>query len=322
MKQDEAFKAVASLFFGKELALHVETDFELFNIPKRLDILVIKGAYRPQELEFFSYFKNHNLISFKSITDRFKIDHFLEGLFYVPAYMSRAEVHDFDEITFSLISAYSNKKIIRDYKLEKLEPGIYTYRYLEVENRFIFLSEIKLKDQFDLLLLMLFAGRRKLSEALKYVLNFSKLSSRWLTYFKFLLFSSQRDDLKEIATREEFKKTIGGMNMSITETLAENLTYLKSLGFNVKTFEDYKEEGFELGRQKGIEKGIEIGKQKALKEVLVETLEARFDNIDLHILKQIQKLNDLTILKLLIRRAQKVKNIKEFEEILKNFVKK
>ena len=73
LKNDEAFKIFSKLFFEKGLKYQVQTDYELLKLPKRLDIVVIKGDISlAKKLQFFSYFKEHNIISFKSFTDRLK----------------------------------------------------------------------------------------------------------------------------------------------------------------------------------------------------------------------------------------------------------
>jgi hypothetical protein len=44
LKNDEAFKIFSKLFFEKGLKYQVQTDYELLKLPKRLDVVVIKGG--------------------------------------------------------------------------------------------------------------------------------------------------------------------------------------------------------------------------------------------------------------------------------------
>ena len=57
LKNDEAFKVFSKLFFEKGLKYQVQTDYELLKLPKRLDVVVIKGKLSlAHKLNFFSYF--------------------------------------------------------------------------------------------------------------------------------------------------------------------------------------------------------------------------------------------------------------------------
>ena len=62
LKNDEAFKVFSKLFFEKGLKYQVQTDYELLKLPKRLDVVVIKGDISlAKRLQFFPISKSTTL---------------------------------------------------------------------------------------------------------------------------------------------------------------------------------------------------------------------------------------------------------------------
>jgi len=122
-------------------------------------------------------------------------------------------------------------------------------------------------------------GLEYLETVLKYILNAAPAGN--ISY----------EDLK--AAVDEALPQIGG---EIMPTIADTL--------------------IERGMQQGIQQGIQEGTLQTAQEVVIDTLEVRFEVVPQSIVKTIREINDPSILKILHRKAIKVKSIEEFEDIL------
>ena len=61
---DEAFKELMRYYF--EPFAQVITDYEILNLPKRLDVLIIEADTSiKKHVKIFKYFKRYNIIEFK-----------------------------------------------------------------------------------------------------------------------------------------------------------------------------------------------------------------------------------------------------------------
>ena len=77
------------------------------------------------------------------------------------------------------------------------------------------------------------------------------------------------------------------------------------------------QEGYEKGKREGLQQGIQQGIIEKTKQAIIDVLEARFETVPLRIVKEINKIDEIEVLDRLHRKAVLVKDIKEFEEILK-----
>jgi hypothetical protein len=111
--------------------------------------------------------------------------------------------------------------------------------------------------------------------------------------------------------------------------IAENLRYLKSLGFKVKTYEEIfgegrlvgKKEGLEEGLQKGLQKGLQEGLQKGLQEAILSILEFRFGDEGRRYKEELEGIKEIERLRVLKRAVLEVNDLKAFEEILTKLTK-
>ncbi|MEW5986266.1 MAG: DUF2887 domain-containing protein [Chloroflexota bacterium] len=71
--------------------------------------------------------------------------------------------------------------------------------------------------------------------------------------------------------------------------------------------------------QEGFQKGVQEGFQKALRENIVEVLATRFEVLPVKTLQTIERLEDLTILKILFKQAVKVDSVAAFERIINEY---
>ena len=75
-----------------------------------MDVVVVKGPLTlAKKLNFFAYFKEHNIISFKSFTDRLSKRDFYDALIYTVGYAKNERLRGLGGITVTIISAYKNR---------------------------------------------------------------------------------------------------------------------------------------------------------------------------------------------------------------------
>jgi len=99
--------------------------------------------------------------------------------------------------------------------------------------------------------------------------------------------------------------------------IAENLRYLKSLGFKVKTYEEIFGEGELKGREKGRKEGLQEGLQEGLREAILLGIELRFGKVGLRYKQKVKEIKGIERLKRLKKAILEVKSLQEFEEILR-----
>jgi hypothetical protein len=326
LKNDEAFKVFSKLFFEKGLKYQVHTDYELLKLPKRLDVVVIKGALSlAKKLKFFSYFRQYNIISFKSFTDRLKKADLYDALIYAPAYAKNERLKNLKGITVTVISAYQRRGIVKELGLKEVRGGVYEYEGGQHCLRLVVLNEVELeKGEWDLALVFMFAGRKKLWE-LKDWLKENKESFReGRQYFLTVLPLFRKEGLKILEEVGEM-----GKRGEFVIDIAENLRYLKSLGFKVKTYEEIfgegrlvgrkegLEEGLQKGLQEGLQKGLQKGLQEGLQEAILSILEFRFGNKGKGYKEELEAINEIERLRALKRAVLEVNDLNAFEEILR-----
>jgi hypothetical protein len=318
LKNDEAFKVFSKLFFERGLNYKVTTDYELLNLPKRVDVVVVKGPLTlAKSLNFFAYFKEHNIISFKSFTDRLNKRDFYDALIYGVGYAKNEKLRNFRGITVTIISAYKNKSVLEEFEWERIREGVYRYEGVEYELVLVVLNEVKLRArEWDLALLFMFGGRRKLWE-LKRWLKENKESFKQMKTYLFTLLPLFRQE--GLSILEEVGEM--GRKGEFVIDIAENLRYLKKMGFNVKTYEEIFSEGIQKGIQQGIQKGLQQGIQQGLFKGLLEAvlldLELRFGKEGLRYREELEQIGELEKLRALKKAVLEVKDLKEFEEVLR-----
>ena len=346
LKNDEAFKIFSKLFFEKGLKYQVQTDYELLKLPKRLDVVVIKGDVSlAKRLHFFSYFKQHNIISFKSFTDRLKKADLYDALIYSPAYAKNERLKDLKGITVTVISAYQGREVVKDLGLKQIREGIY-----EVEGRLgdclrlVVLNEVELqRGEWDLGLIFMFAGKKKLWELKEWLKENRESFEKGKEYFLTILPLFRKEALEVIKEVREMGRR------EFVIDIAENLRYLKSLGFKVKTYEEIfgegelkgrekgreeglreglqrglqqglqegLQQGLQEGLQKGLQQGLQEGLQEGLREAILLGIELRFGKEGLRCREELEKIKGIERLKGLKKAVLEVKSLKEFEEVLK-----
>jgi len=82
-----------------------------------------------------------------------------------------------------------------------------------------------------------------------------------------------------------------------------------------------REEGMQQGVQQGIQQGVQQGMLEDAREAVIDNLEMRFDVVPQSIIKIINGIDDISILKSLRRKAVKATSLDEFMKILDSIMK-
>jgi flagellar biosynthesis/type III secretory pathway protein FliH len=80
--------------------------------------------------------------------------------------------------------------------------------------------------------------------------------------------------------------------------------------------EQWIEQGVEKGIQEGIQRGIQEGQLRAGREAVIETLELRFGVVPRSVIKGIDSIEELTLLKMLHKKSIVVQSLDQFKEVL------
>jgi hypothetical protein len=204
--------------------------------------------------------------------------------------------------------------VVKDLGLEEIRKGIY-----EVEGRLgdclrlVVLNEVELqRGEWDLALVFMFAGKKKLWELKEWLKENRESFEKGKEYFLTILPLFRKEALEVIKEVKEMGRR------EFVIDIAENLRYLKSLGFKVKTYEEIFGEGKKEGLQRGLQKGL----QEGLREAILLDIELRFGEEGLRYREELEKIKGIERLKRLKKAVLEVKSLKEFEEVLKKVKEK
>lgn len=78
---------------------------------------------------------------------------------------------------------------------------------------------------------------------------------------------------------------------------------------------------YDIIKQEGHEQGLRQGKIQEAREGILDNLEARFDVVPASIVREIEGIEDLPILKALRRNSVKVSTLDEFKDLMKNITR-
>ena len=167
LKFDEFFKRSAKFFFPL-LNFRVETEHELYHLPKKLDVLVIEAGSTVKvrkEFSYFHYFNQYNLISFKSPTDNTRSHDFTDAIVYYNGYLSSKKEANHKNTTITLIVNVKPVKFLKENKsfIIELKPGHYIANYNLFKLHILDLTSLKFEGT-DGKFLLSFATEKKLVE--------------------------------------------------------------------------------------------------------------------------------------------------------------
>ncbi len=97
----------------------------------------------------------------------------------------------------------------------------------------------------------------------------------------------------------------------------------ESYAYELIKKEGYEEgvlSGIQQGIQQGIQEGIQQGAVQATRELILETLEARFEDVPGDLLHALSKIENTDALKVLFRRALRSESLENFKKALEKFL--
>ncbi len=139
---DEFFKSSSKSFFEKQ-GFRVETEVEIFKLPKRLDVLVVKNPHTsiPDDFTLFRYWKEYNLLSFKSEPDTLKISDIWDSFIYFYGFLNRTQDASLGNTTISLLVNSHPRGFLKKHSsfCKQLEVGVW-----EIDSNFckVYLVEL------------------------------------------------------------------------------------------------------------------------------------------------------------------------------------
>ena len=164
---DQFFKYGCEAYFTKK-NFEVHTEKELITGAKRVDAVLRGQIEQVNKLDFkiFTYFNEHNLISFKSFKDKFNDQAITDCFIYFYSYIQYCKAAREDNTTITLITSKTSKKVLSKYKdfITVHEQGKIMITQGLLELFILNIEELKLDGEDGLLLSSL---REKVARNLK-----------------------------------------------------------------------------------------------------------------------------------------------------------
>ena len=206
---DELFKIVLKDFFESH-NFSVITDNELINLPKSFDLLIIKKN-ESHNLPFFNFLKTYNIISYKSVSDRFSIKDYNHLNIYYYGYILSNKDINYNDIQPIVISTFFPRKLFShiNFKYTKIKNGLILINKNEYNIYFIIINELDIEDKEDLLMLLPFASNPKKRQLFSYIKNNKDLLDKILAnIYEYLYFVDKDNYIKYIGEPPMNKKFV------------------------------------------------------------------------------------------------------------------
>ena len=257
---DELFKTVMKFYF--EPFAKVITDYEIIDLPKKVDLLIVEAKESIVEhLEVMKYFKRFNIIEFKSENDKFDLNSDLYKLgIYLNGTLFTVPESNIYNTTFTLVSSRKLSKLLKLFNAEKIRDGLYIIKNISVIPIYILIiSEIEINLVKEITALKELTVSRERPEFICELIE--KFKSNPIEFKKYIELASSN-------YFSDFKKT--------QEKMGElNMTYIeKNLWAGIEYFK-IDEKLFAEGKLEGIEEGIEKNKIDSAKRALLNGLDVK-----------------------------------------------
>ncbi len=244
---DEFFKRSCKSFFEEE-GFHVETEVEIFHLPKGLDVMIVKNLDKTLSDDFtlFQYWKEFNLISFKSKPDTLEISDIWDSLIYMYGFLNRNKEANFENTTMSLLVNSHPRSFLKKYAhfCRELETGVY-----EIDSNFckVYLIELHKinQDGIDRLYLSNFSTDDVFSKVLEKVERSSTNSkeAKWIDKIKKIIYDKIVAFEKDPETRRKYMAT--AYEADITDLVKPYMEKARQ-EIKLETARKMLEEGFTL----------------------------------------------------------------------------
>lgn len=213
---DETFKILAKHFF--ESFSKVITDFEIINLPKKADILVVETD-KPihNYTDIFSYFKRVNIIEFKSVDNPFNMTYDLHKLLiYLGGVCLNTNQPDYRNTTITVVSSRKPVRLLKAFAedLHELKKGVYYIKgIVPIPVYFILANEVTGKLSRELAVIKEFTTGKERMRYLTSIINeviTGNTDFREFLYFAFCLYM---DEMRGIMKKEGIKMTLAEINI-------------------------------------------------------------------------------------------------------------
>ncbi len=229
---DEFFKSSSKTFFEKE-GFRVETEVEIFNLPKRLDVLVVKNPTlsMPDDFTLLNYWNEYNLISFKSKPDSLEIYDIWDSIIYLYGFINRKKEAKLENTTMTLLVNNHPREFLKKYNIfcKELEKGVWELNLNFNKIYLIELHEIALGG-LDRLFLGNFSVDSVFSKVLREVDNPNKSSTetKRIDIIKNVIYHRIAGFEKDPEIRRKYMATV--YEADITDLVKPYLEKVKSEG--------------------------------------------------------------------------------------------
>lgn len=166
---DEFFKLMAKRFFSL-FGYTVQTELELFKLPKRIDVVVLhtrrnQTKMMQQNFTVFDYFRGHNIISFKSFKDNFSQKDIFELVIYFLGYVNAEKTSKIENTTGTIIVTHLPQKVRELNGFRQIAPGKYVIAMGLFSLYLIHINELEMKSE-DAYFLLAYGKSERLHEYL------------------------------------------------------------------------------------------------------------------------------------------------------------
>lgn len=252
IRYDELFKVSMRYYF--EPIAKVITDYEIIELPKKVDLLIIE-ADEPLEdyLEVMKYFRQFNVIEFKSENDKFDLNKDVYKLgIYMNGILLKEENANQDNTTFTLVSSRKLRKFLNKYNATKIRDGLYRIDNISIIPIYvIIISEIEvnlIKEITALKELTVSSEREIFFEEL---LNLYKIHPDEYSKYLALATSNYKNDMKKV------REKIGDIDMN---KLSKNmLAAIKAFKLDEEFYNQGIEQGLIKEKIENVRRGLENG---------------------------------------------------------------
>ena len=146
---DQLFKKSCAELFPL-LGYDVQFEQELITGAKRIDVLLLKQQKLKTQIDFYpkghlqilDYFKEHNLLSYKSFKDHFSLKDIQDCIIYYQSYLQITKTANEKNTTISLFISGTPRKFLEKYKKDIIQVSEGVYR---IENSFVDLHVINIE---------------------------------------------------------------------------------------------------------------------------------------------------------------------------------
>ncbi|MCC5816329.1 MAG: hypothetical protein JJT78_16380 [Leptospira sp.] len=192
---DEFFKLSCKDFFQK-YDFKVESEYEIFNLPKRLDVLAIHSlASIPEDFTLLKYWKTHNLISYKSNSDKFQKQDVLSAILYLNGYINNNPESDYQNSSMSIFMNHGIPKYFKEFSefIQNIEKGVFVFHFNFFQIYLIDLRKIYLSGQ-DRMFLASFSSDKKFYELLNLTISEQNEVDKVKPYMKMRVAAFEKDE--------------------------------------------------------------------------------------------------------------------------------